>query len=198
MARKNFQRPKRGHVSTTYSIRGDIDNEIQLMNEEYVWKHQINRSHILEHQPWVSKSIPIEYLPDRSKNWFPPVMHLGIALTSEEAKHFARERGIASERGRHFALQKHLSIACDVDRPGTRIQAIRCDSLQYPIMYALVSNYNLRPNLNAPFEKMVTIVREVFGPMRDVMWWLDLAMNHDPENYFVSDPPCGNFSRYGW
>ena len=127
-------------------------------------------------------------------------MHLGIALTFEETERLAGEMGIVvSGRndgpGHYFALRDSLSIACGIERPG--INLVLCDSFQYPLVYALVSNYDLRPNLSTTFEKMVEIVRKVFGPSRDVEWWLDLTVNHDSQNYLVSDPPRGNVARYG-
>ena len=160
------------------------------MNEEYIREHQINRSHLLKQQPWASKSIPREYLPDPSTKWFPPVLYLGVALNAEEARHFAKEVNIPTDEdfGHINKLQAYLSDTCGLKRSGMMIRI--CDS-EYPLLFPLVSNYNLRPNrdLSGPFKKMVETVQGIFGSSKDVMWWLDYTMNNDPENYFVSVSP---------
>ena len=43
-------------------------------------------------------SISLKYLPGPSINWFPPLMYLGVALTTEEANHFAGEMILIVER----------------------------------------------------------------------------------------------------
>ena len=82
------------------------------MNEEYIREHQINRSHILRQQPWASKSIPLEYLPDPSTDWFPPMLLLGVALTTKQADQFAREVNIPMNEGdvgHLYELETYLS-----------------------------------------------------------------------------------------
>jgi hypothetical protein len=160
------------------------------MNEEYIEEHKINRSHILS-----------QYLPDPSTDWFPPMFHLGVALTMEEADFFARRVKIPVPDGTEgvghiYHLETFLSEVCDLSRPGVMVRI--CDSPKYPLVFTLASNYNLRPgrNLDTPFKRMVEIVQEVFGSSKSVMWWLDQTMNHDPENYFVSDSSSGTGARY--
>ena len=126
-------------------------------------------------------------------------MYLGAALTTQEANHFATKMNIPlSERdiGHYFELEDYLSNACGIKRPGILLRP--CDSLRYPLVFSLMSNYDLRPDrdLSVPFKKMVKIVREVFGHSKDVMWWLDLVINHDSESNFVSGLPHGNNARH--
>ena len=171
------------------------------MNEEYIKEHEINRSHIQKQQPWASKSIPLEYLPDPSTDWFPPVFHLGVALTIREFNIFATSMGIPPSEvkgdvGYIFDLGSYFSEACGLEPSG--ISLCTCDSPEHDLMFSLVSNYELQlgRDLRPPFKKMVEIIQEVFGPSKNVMWWLEYTLNHNPENYFVSDPPSGAGARY--
>jgi hypothetical protein len=91
--------------------------------------------------------------------------------------------------GHIYELETRLSDACNIKGPG--ILARACDSPMCPLVLTLVSNYGLRPgkDLGSPLKKMVQVVQQAFGPSKNVMWWLDYTMNHDPENHLVSDSP---------
>lgn len=179
-------------MSVSCLFHNHADDEIQVMNEEYIQEHQINRSHVLRQQPWASKSIPPEYLPDPSTNWFPPMLLLGVALTTKQVDQFAREVNIPVDEGdvgHFYELEAYMSAACGLKEPGIRFRI--CDSSDHSLVLTLVSNYDLRPNkdLSGPFKKLVETVQKVFGPSKEVVWWLDYLMNHDPDNYFVSASP---------
>ena len=139
--------------------------------------------------------------PDLATGWFPPMFHLGVALTIEEFDIFAAYVGISPSEekddvGYIYELGIYFSKACGLERPGIRVRT--CDSPEHPLMFSLISNYDVQPghDLRPPFKEMVEIVQDVFGPSKNVMWWLEYTLNHDPENYFVSDPLSDTGARY--
>jgi hypothetical protein len=95
------------------------------------------------------------------------MLHLGVALTTEEADHFAKELNIPTDEdeddiGHYYELETYLSNACGLKRSGITIHA--CDSSEHDMVFALVSDYDLRQGLSTPFKKMVETVQKVFGP----------------------------------
>ncbi|KAF9650785.1 hypothetical protein BDM02DRAFT_3111545 [Thelephora ganbajun] len=184
--------------SSVDCVTNDIDN-INISGPEptarrlwYPNDEEMTRDYIVNNQPWEADELPMQYYPNKTAGWYPPLMCLGLKLNWDEILEFCKAVGVHGPnaeipREDLFALP-WLVAAYLNENLGIkgRLQKSRADC-RGPgphVLYTLVTNYNQsrhEKDLQVLYDKLNETVEKALGKPKDAMWWLELKMNNDPK-----------------